>query len=175
MTDGNIGRRRILALAGAGLAAGLVPPAHAHRAKAALTLVRWNKAAGLLEIDHSLHAHDAEIALARIGGVTAPDLSRLEDRARLALYVEERFALTVPGGPALTLRLVGAEPDGANIHVFQEVALPAAPARLRVRNTILRDVFSGQINQVNIDGGGGADQIRTLTFQGGDGEKEAGL
>lgn len=168
-----LNRRRLLVLAGAaGLLAGLALPARAHRAKAALTLITWNKAAGLLEVDHSLHAHDAEIALAQVGGVSAPDLSRLEDQARLALYVEGRFALTIPGGPPLALKLLGAEPDGDNIHIYQEVPLTAAPARLRVRNMILRDVFPVQINQVNIDMGGGPDHIRTLTFLGGDGEKE---
>ncbi len=172
MTVARIGRRRVMALAGAGLLAGLALPARAHRAKSALTLVTWNKAAGLLEVDHSLHAHDAETALAQVGGVSAPDLSRLEDQARLALYVEGRFALSIPGGSPLPLKLLGAEPEGDNIHVYQEVPLTAVPARLLVRNMILRDIFPVQINQVNIDMGGGPDHIRTLTFLGGDGEKD---
>ena len=174
MTVDPIGRRRLLALAGAGLLMGLALSARAHRAKAALTLVTWNRSAGVLEIDHALHAHDAEIALAQVGGVSAPDLSRLEDRARLALYVEERFALTIPGGAPMPLKLLGAELDGDTIHVYQEVPLNAVPPRLLVRNMILRDVFPVQINQVNIDRGNGPDQIRTLTFLGGDGEKEVG-
>ncbi|MFY8092506.1 MAG: DUF6702 family protein [Niveispirillum sp.] len=175
MTLNPIGRRQILALAGAGLLAGRAPPARAHRAKAALTLVTWNRVAGLLEIDHALHAHDAEIALAQVVGAGAPDLSRLEDQARLAIYVEPRFALTVPGGPPLALKLLGAEPHGDNIHIYQEVPLTAAPTRLLVRNMILRDVFPVQINQVNVDIGRGPDFIRTLTFMGGDGEKEVVL
>lgn len=174
MTLNRIGRRRVLALAGAGLLAGTLPAA-AHRAKSALTLVTWNKAAGLLAVDHSLHAHDAEIALAQVGEGGAPDLSRLEDQARLALYVEPRFTLTIPGGPPLPLKLLGAEPEGDNIHVYQEVPLMAAPARLLVRNMILRDIFPVQINQVNVDTGRGPESIRTLTFLGGDGEKEVVL
>ncbi|MFV3130325.1 DUF6702 family protein [Niveispirillum sp. KHB5.9] len=165
-------RRRLLVLAGAGLLAG---PAFAHRARSALTLVTWNKAAGLLEIDHSLHGHDAEMALDQIEHVAGPDLSLLEHRARLALYVEARFALSVPGAGPLALKLLGAEQEGDNVHLYQEIALPAPPARLGVRNNILRDLFAVQINQVNFDMSGDPDRIRTLSFLGGDGEKEVSL
>ncbi|OYQ31700.1 hypothetical protein CHU95_21430 [Niveispirillum lacus] len=175
MTHDLNGRRQFLALAGAGLLMGFARTANAHRAKAALTLVTWNKAAGLLEIDHALHAHDAEVALSRTGGVGAPDLSRLEDQARLALYVEARFALTLPDGLTLPLKILGAELLGDNIHVYQEVPLTALPARLLVRNMILRDIFPTQINQVNVDTGRGPDRIRTLTFLGNDGEKDVAL
>lgn len=176
MTGPRIGRRRLLALAGAAATfAGLQPPALAHRARSALTLVTWNRAAGLLEIDHSLHGHDAEMALAQIEGVAAPDLSRLEDRARLALYVEARFALSLPDTGPVPLKLLGAEQLGENVHVYQEALLTTAPPRLSVRNGILRDLFAVQINQVNIDLTGDPDHIRTLTFLGGDGEKEIAL
>lgn len=168
------GRRRFLALAGAGLAA-LTTPAQAHRAKSALTLVRWNRPAGMLEVEHGLHAHDAEIALNQIGKLATPDLSQLSDRAQLALYVEARFALSPPGGVGLPLKLLGAELDGENVRVYQEVGLAVLPDRLSVRNRILRDVFPVQINQVNFDLYGDPGRIRTLTFLGGDGEKDVVL
>lgn len=154
---------------------GAVPMVRAHRAKAALTLVRLNRTSGILEVEHTLHAHDAEMALNQIAKLPTPDLSQLEDRARLALYVEARFALTPPGGPALTLKLLGAELDGEDVRVYQEMALATPPARLSVRNMILRDVFPVQINQVNFDLHGDPVRIRTLTFLGGDGEKDVML
>ena len=167
-----IGRRHMLALVGLGLAAGLVPAAMAHRAKAALTIVRLNRGRGVLEVEHTLHAHDAEIALNVMEKVATPDLSQLEDRARLALYVDARFRLSPPGGQELLLKVLGAELDGDEVRVYQEVPMTRAPDRLRVRNMILRDVFAVQINQVNFDIDAGPDRIRTLTFLGGDGEKE---
>lgn len=170
-----IGRRRVLALAGMGMVTGAVPVARAHRAKAALTLVRLNRTGGLLEVEHTLHAHDAEMALNQIAKLPTPDLSQLEDRAQLALYVEARFALTPPGGPSLALKLLGAELDGEEVRVYQEMALAIPPDRLLVRNMILRDVFPVQINQVNFDLYGDPARIRTLTFLGGDGEKEVVL
>lgn len=175
MRAGTIGRRQLLALAGLGLAAGLVPAVRAHQAKAALTLVRLNRAAGMLEVEHALHAHDAEVALNLLEQVATPDLSQLEDRARLTLYVEARFALTLPGGGALALKAVGAELDGDEVRVYQEVPMTAPPDRLGVRNMILRDAFAIQINQVNFDLYGDPARVRTLTFLGGDGEKNVVL
>lgn len=170
-----IGRRRALALAGAGMVMGAVPMARAHRAKAALTLVRFNPAGGLLEVEHVLHAHDAEVALNRVLNLATPDLSQLPDRARLSIYVEARFALTPPEGAPLPLKLLGAELEGENVRVYQEIPMMALPDRLRVRNMILRDVFQSQINQVNVDLYGDPARIRTLTFLGGDGEKDVVL
>lgn len=175
MTPLTVGRRRILALAGAGLLLGAAPMARAHRAKAALTLVRFNRTSGVLEVEHTLHAHDAEMALNQIAKLSTPDLSQLDDRARLALYVEARFALTPPGGPSLALKLLGAELDGEEVRVYQEMPMTAPPAKLSVRNMILRDVFPVQINQVNFDLYGDPARIRTLTFLGGDGEKDVVL
>lgn len=175
MTAALIGRRRVLALAGMGMVMGVAPTARAHRAKAALTLVRLNRAGGVLEVEHTLHAHDAEMALNQIVKMPTPDLSQLEDRARLALYVEARFALTLPDGPSLALKLLGAELDGEEVRVYQEIALATPPDRLSVRNMILRDVFPVQINQVNFDLYGDPARMRSLTFLGGDGEKDVVL
>ncbi|WP_153205758.1 DUF6702 family protein [Niveispirillum sp. SYP-B3756] len=162
-------RRSLLALMGGGLLLAAALPAQAHRAKSSLTLVRWNAAAKLLEVEHKLHAHDAEVALSQQAGIATPDLSRLEDQAKLALYVEARFSLTPLGGKPLSLKLLGAELEGDHIFVYQELALPAPPKALAVEDGILRDVFRTQLNQVNFDmADGDPAHIRTLTFNGQD-------
>lgn len=161
-------RRHLLALIGGGLLAAPLP-AYAHRAKAALTVVRWNASGKELEVEHKLHAHDAEVALSQQAGIATPDLSRLEDQAKLALYVEARFSLTPPGGQPLPLKLLGAELQGDHIFIYQELVLQAPPKGLVVENRILRDVFRTQVNQVNFDmAGGDPAHIRTLTFNGQD-------
>lgn len=168
--------RRALLAGAVGLAAAgaWLRPSLAHRSKSALTLVRWNETTGTLEIDHRLHAHDAEVALQRQDSVSAPDLSQVADRARLTLYCEARFSLIGPDGAAITLRPLGAELIRENVHVYQEGRLTTKPARLAVRNDILRDVFKTQVNQVNIDlAGGDTAQVRTLTFTGDDGVEVA--
>lgn len=166
-----IARRTLLGAGLAGLALAS-PPAIAHRAKAALTLVRWNAGTHLLELEHRLHAHDAEIALNRQADIASPDLSQLAQRARLALYVEARFALTLPDGTPLALKTLGAELDADNVLVFQEAAMATPPMALTVRNDILRDIFRTQVNQVNFDVKGGDPAfIRTVTFSGEDREE----
>lgn len=168
-----ITRRHILAGAAFTGAVTLVAPlAWAHRAKAALTLVRWNARTGSLEVEHRLHAHDAELALNQRAGVATPDLSQTKDRARLALYVEPRFALSDLEGQPVPLTLIGAELEADYVHIYQEAVLPVAPAGFGVRNDILRDVFRTQLNQVNFDMRGGDPAfIRTVTFTGEDREE----
>ncbi|ACI97723.1 DUF6702 family protein [Rhodospirillum centenum] len=173
-----LARRRLLslALAGLGLAgvAGAPGPVLAHRAKAALTTIAWNPRSGTLEVVHRLHAHDAEIALNRVEKVAAPDLADLKTRAILALYVEKNFALADAAGAPLALTLVGAEVEMDHVYVYQELALPAPPAELAVRDTIMLDVFSDQLNQVNIDfSADGTGGVRTLMFRGTDDWKTA--
>lgn len=178
-------RRRLLALAGAGIlgsALGTALPAQAHRAHAVLTVVRIARDGGL-QITHRLHGHDAEVALRMVDRVEAPDLSSLENRARLALYVERRFSLAHADGTPIVLRLLGAERDGEDVLVYQEAPPTTAPGQqagppesLSVRSDILREVFETQENRVNIriDGTGSA-KVPTATFRGQDGWKRIEL
>jgi hypothetical protein len=163
----------MLAVGGAAFMLALAPRVSAHRAKSVLTLVRWNRAAGLLEIDHALHAHDGEVALNQIERVATPDLTQVKDQARLVLYTAARFTLTPPDAGPLALKMVGAELVRDYLHVYQEASLTQKPPRLTVHDGILRDVFRTQVNQVNFDmADGDPDHIRTVTFIGGDGDKD---
>ncbi|ANO49975.1 DUF6702 family protein [Woeseia oceani] len=134
-------------------------PAGAHRAPGSLSTIDFNAATGMLEIVHRLHLHDAEIGVAAVLDDPRFSLSQLESRARAALYVEERFQI-MSDDAVIGLRLVGAEIAGDYLMVYQERNGPL-PAKIRVRNDILRDAFEGQINQVNIASG---TTVRTLTF-----------
>lgn len=140
----------------------------ADRQPGSLTTVKRSPSSGHIEIIHRLHNHDAELGVATVSGMRGLTLDTLEGRARLALYVEERFLLaTMTGdgvGAPLALELVGAELDGQYVLVYQEFA-GDLPHHLAVRNDILRDAFPSQINHVNIAVGG---QVRSLTFGGDD-------
>lgn len=149
----NIHRAALLLLLCAAL------PAAAHRAPGSLSTIDFNAHSGMLEVVHRLHLHDAEIGVATVLNDPSLSLSQLESRARVALYVEERFQI-MSGNAVLGLRLVGAEISGDYLMVYQERNGPL-PAVVRVRDDILRDAFQGQINQVNIADGS---TVRTLTF-----------
>jgi len=165
---GHILTRR-LAIAGA-CALAAAPPALAHRSQSVLTTVSWNPATSKLEVMHRIHAHDAEVGLMQATGSTKNvDITVLRNQAQLILYVETHFALKGPQG-AITLEPLGAEFQSEAIVLYQEAKLAAPPAELTIDNRILRDIFDGQTNLVNVR----LDKrTRTLIFAGQDGAKLA--
>lgn len=159
--------RRLALMAGSALV--VTPPALAHRAQTVLSTVMWNAASSTLDVMHRLHAHDAELCLAAKTGAAQVDITVLQNQARLMLYIEEQFVLT-DGGKAMALSPLGAEIEGEAILVYQDCKLAAPPGSLAIDNRILRDVFQGQTNLVNVRL---AQRTRTLLFSGGDGVKKA--
>ncbi len=138
--------------------------AGAHRMPGSISTVKRSASGDTIEIIHRLHTHDAELGIAATLGKRNISLDTLVDRAQLALYVEERFAIAeIVGqkiGSKLALELVGAETDGEFVLVYQEF-VGKLPARLAIRDDILRDVFPEQINHVNVATGG---EVRSVTF-----------
>jgi len=149
------------------VAAWLIPaPLVAHRAHISLTTVEWSSRAGTLEVIHRVHLHDAQRVLDEVAPTRNLGLADLEGRARFALYAESSFALWRGSERAeLALTLVGAEIEGDHILVFQEIELPEPPSALRVKCTLLRDLFDDQVNHVNLTV---AKRTRTLRFSGED-------
>lgn len=146
------------ALAGLLLLAG---PGHAHRQPVGLTAIQFNADTARTEVVHRFHRHDAELGLVQL--LRKPDvlLVDLESQARFALYVAENFAIAPAiGAEPLALALIGAELEGDEIIIYQEYAgrLPDAVA---IRDAVLQDVYSDQVNHVNVHSDSG---MKTLTF-----------
>jgi hypothetical protein len=159
--------RRVAMLAGGAIA--LAPEALAHRAQTVLTTVMWNASSSMLEVTHRLHAHDAELTLAATTGAQAVDITQVKNQAQLMLYIEKQFVLK-DGAKQITLQPLGAELEGEALLLYQECRLPGPPRDLSIANGILRDVFEGQTNLVNVRL---AQRTRTLIFSGEDGAKRA--
>ncbi|MEO0412121.1 MAG: DUF6702 family protein [Pseudomonadota bacterium] len=134
---------------------------HAHDAAFALTTIEWNDAAGALEIIHRLHTHDAAHAAMLTQDTADHSVMGPKNLAALGLYVERRFGLFNNQGIPIEVEFVGAEMQGDYALVYQEAALKRAPASLGVRNDLLNDIQSDQINHVNITL---HEQTRTLVF-----------
>ena len=105
------------------LASGYVysPLAAAHRQHISWTGVEWNQETRNLEVVHRIHEHDAQLLLA--WQLDKPvDLTRLQDRALFAIYVEDHFKLLITDNDELAgaLKLLGAELEDSYILVFQE-------------------------------------------------------
>ncbi|MDA0994599.1 MAG: hypothetical protein O3A13_13350 [Proteobacteria bacterium] len=141
---------------------------YADRQPGSLSTIKSNASTGNIEIIHRLHTHDAELGIMTSYSDRSLTLDNLVGRAKLALYIEERFVVAeVSGdriGAPLILDLIGAELDGDFVLVYQEFG-GELPSHIAVRDDILRDVFPEQVNQVNIATGG---EVRSLIFQGDD-------
>ena len=165
-----ITRRMALLTGGACVATvALAPEALAHRAQTVQTTVMWSASSSVLEVTHRIHAHDAELTLAATTGVQAVDITQVKNQAQLLLYIEKQFTMT-DGGKTIALQPLGAEMEGEAILVYQECRLATPPKVLSIVNGILRDVFEGQTNLVNVRL---AQRTRTLIFSGNDGAKRA--
>ena len=70
----------------------------------------------------------------------------------------------------VALEPLGAEIEGEALLLYQQCKLVAPPKALAIDNRILRDVFDGQTNLVNVRL---AQRTRTLIFSGSDGVKKA--
>jgi hypothetical protein len=159
---------RRLAIAGACVLVA-APPAFAHRSQSVLTTISWNAATSTLEVMHRIHAHDAEVGLMQTtGSAENVDITLARNQAQLMLYVENHFALKGPGGQ-IKLSPLGAEFQSEAIALYREAKLKAPPPELAIDDQILRDVFDGQTNLVNVK----LDKrTRTLIFSGKDGVKQ---
>jgi hypothetical protein len=138
---------------------GIALSAAAHREPGSLTTIKWNASSSKTEIVHRLHSHDAELGVGQVLGIADLSALDLEGRAIIALYVEARFRIAA-GEEDIHLDLIGAELVGDYVLVYQEHSAEL-PVQIRVHDSILRDVYAAQINQVNIEDG---DTVHSLVF-----------
>ncbi|HET8816340.1 MAG TPA: DUF6702 family protein [Pseudidiomarina sp.] len=145
------------------LAVVLMGSATAHQLKTAVTTVLFNERTGNIEVMHRFNLHDAEHAVAMLFDSKRADIhDNAKTRAQFAGYVMERFQLATLTGERLALVPVGQQIDGANIWVYQEVAMPKSLAGLKLKHQALQDIWASQQNLVNIEGRG---PLQSLTFQ----------
>ena len=86
----------------------------------------------------------------------------------IARYLATRFTLVGTRGEARPFRSCGIRRVGAQLFVCLRVDGVDQPAGLRLRNEVLGDVFSDQVNVVQVANGS---RRRTLLFSPGDGAK----
>jgi hypothetical protein len=150
LIDRRRGLRTLAALAVA-VIFGAIPLAEAHRSHVTLTRVAINERSGKWEIVHAIHYHDALRLLATIGVRDNVQPSSIEGRARIALEIEKTFRWSTSDGRPLIPIAVGAELEGDNLLVYQEMTSPAAGARIVVESSFMHNVFADQSNQVLLE------------------------
>lgn len=142
--------------------------AAAHSLTTTETRVDINTLTGKVEVVHTLHIHDAEIALAKAGIIDSPELVSLKERAQMALYIGETFKL-FHKGENVELTVLGAELEKRNVLTFQEGQLSLPLGDISISAEMMRGFVSHQINNVDvaIDG-----KVTSLQFRGADGTKK---
>lgn len=141
----------------------LTMPAHAHQLRAAITKVLFNKNTGNLEIMHRFYLHDTEHAVQMLFDKKADIRNSEGTRELFANYVSNRFAIKPLNGEELKLTPVGHEIERIYFWVYQEVKAPEDIEGLTMIHNALRDIWTDQINTVNVEGRG---DLRTATFEG---------
>ncbi|MCP5380865.1 MAG: hypothetical protein H6912_00720 [Kordiimonadaceae bacterium] len=141
----------------------LATPVTAHRQRAALTKILFNERTGNIEVMHRFYLHDTEHAVKILFDKNADIRNSADTQELFANYVDWRFAIKPLNGPELKLKSVGFEIERIYFWVYQEVKAPENIKGLTIIDNALRDIWTDQINTVNVEGRG---DIRTATFSG---------
>jgi hypothetical protein len=148
-----VSRRALLAAAGA---AGLVVlggarQAVAHRAHVILTRLSRNPRTARWEFVHTLHQHDAQLALYQLSGGREVELSTPAAIARCMLELERRVRWFDAAGRPLAPVAVGGELEGDGLVLYQEMPAPERGGRFAVESKLLQDLFADQRHTVSIE------------------------
>ena len=140
----------------------LAPPAaYAHQLQVAMTTVSVNTRTGSIEVIHRFYTHDTEQAMSVIAGRQSDLVQAEAVQQRFGQYVQGNFKILDQDSLELPLSLVGVEPEGDVIFVYQETPLPGQLSKISILNTALLDFLPGQVNTVNVECGG---ELSTLEF-----------
>lgn len=145
-------RRRLLSALALGSLGGLLPRVGlAHRAHVTLTRLSANPTTRRWEWSHSIHFHDAAVALRRLAPGKGLQPVDAAGQARLMLEIEQRFRWITPSGKWLQPQAVGAELQGDGLVLYQDCENPQETGTYAVECTLLHDVFEQQRNTVSIE------------------------
>lgn len=133
----------------------------AHELKTALSKVLFNPRSGNIEVMHRFYVHDAEHGVKQLFDKNADLLNSEQTQQLFNGYVSDHFSIAWLSGEPVPLTLVGGQLDGRFYWVYQEAAIPAEIAGLRIKHNALQGLWPAQINTVNIEGRGA---IKTLSF-----------
>lgn len=158
-------RRFLMALAAL---ATLAVPVSAHRGHDSISVVTI-AVNGALTVSHRFEASDIEPALGEIAPGAQPSLDDPDAVKALVAYLGDQFTLSTERGRIrLTPGKVELTPSEVRIAFIG--AAPAGARRLTVRSDVLGGIYSGQVNQVNVNAGS---LHRTLAMAAGDSQTVA--
>ncbi|GAB3537099.1 hypothetical protein GCM10027443_29190 [Pontibacter brevis] len=128
-------------------------PASAHDYHASITDVKYNPQTQSLEVAVKVFMDDLENVLSRQAKTKVTYNSNSEEvRKYIADYLHKTLSFEVEKGKPLKSKLLGSEDDVDVVWMYVEVPVQKANlAQLYVKNAILTDLFTDQMNIVNVN------------------------
>ncbi len=133
--------------------AGAGPALHAYHSS--ITELRYNPAKKQLELAVKVFADDFEKALSQ-GQATPVNLTDAGPRPLMlaTAYLQRSLQVSTPAGAPLALQVLGMQAENDGYWFYCKVPLPAPVAGVKLRQAVMQDVFSDQMNIVNIEANG---------------------
>lgn len=141
-----VGGKLVSALIGLALCVP-VSPVSAHPIHMSYTEVRHSPATNVVEISVRVYANDFAAAAARRARISLRGDSAIDTRTALA-YLQEKFGVVDGSKRPLTLVSCGVSRSQDMLRFCFRANAPAGMSALHVRNAILTELFSDQVNVV---------------------------
>lgn len=143
----------------------LVPVAYAHRYHTSVTRLEYQPQDRMVEITVQTGADDIEAALSKRMGVRNIRLDPESKTNALLLQYLRSTVVLKHGDQELELEWIGMELKGHLVWFYLQAKAPAGFSKTTLSNRLLFDLFSDQINIVNVINDG---KKSSLTFKRGD-------
>jgi hypothetical protein len=130
-----------------------VQPVSAHDYHASITDVKYNPLTQNLEVAVKVFMDDLENALSRQSGTKVIYSSTSEEvKKHITNYLNTTLAFELEKGKPLNTKLLGSEEDVDVVWMYIEVPVQRPTlAQLYIKNAILTDLFTDQMNIVNVN------------------------
>lgn len=130
----------------------LAQPVQAHDYHASITDVKFNPRTQSLEVAVKVFMDDLEAALSRRTKSSVTYSASEQVKKYLADYLSANLVFEVEKGKPLKQKFVGSEEDADVVWMYVEVPVQQASVpQLYVKNAVLTELFSDQMNIVNVN------------------------
>lgn len=122
----------------------------------------YNERSGNIEVAQRFDLHDAEHAVQQLFGINADILDSEQTQDEFYQYAVQNFAMFRTDNSQIELENIGYELEGKYFWAYQTATLEPDLRELQLVSSALHDLWSDQVNWVNIKRDG---QLQTAVFQ----------
>ena len=136
-------------------------PALAHDFHTSITDIKYNPRTQALEVSLKVFTDDLEEALTKFTKSKITYNSKSEaQQQQLYAYLQSKLSFELAKGKPLKYKLLGSEPETDAVWMYIEVPVKSnSLGQLHIKNAILTELFSDQMNIVNLNYKGNTESI----------------